>query len=160
MSDWKVLLLLLLVVVVVGGGGGVSVLGFYYYYCYYYSYSCSYPYPYSYAYSSDSSTPVPSSQSATLVVPVADDAAYSITVVYKYSSQDAHGTDRLVLIGYAFHWLFKHALATQAVSDLRLCLRLFFSEASTYVHVNLPWGNLSPLSTSMQRSAVKTEAHT
>ena len=31
----------------------------------------------------------------------------------------------------AFHWLFKHALATQAASDLRLCLRLFFSQAST-----------------------------
>ena len=28
------------------------------------------------------------------------------------------------------------------------------------VHVNLPWGNLSPLSPSMQRSAVKPEAHT
>ena len=26
-------------------------------------------------------------------------------------------------------------------------------------HVNLPWGNLSPLSPSMQRSAFKTEAH-
>ena len=39
----------------------------------------------------------------TLVVPVAHDIAYSITVVYSYSSQDAHGTDRLVLIWYAFH---------------------------------------------------------
>ena len=67
----------------------------------------------------------------TLVVPVANDIAYSITVVYRYSSQDARGTDRPVLIWYAFHWLFKHALATQAASDLRLCLRLFFSQAST-----------------------------
>ena len=72
---------------------------------------------------------LPSSRSTTLVVPVANDTAYSITVVYKYSSQDAHGTDQPVLIGYAFHWLFKHALATQAVSEL--CLRLFFSQAST-----------------------------
>ena len=86
--------------------------------------------------------------------------AYSITIVYRYSSQDAHGTDWPVLIWYAVHWLFKHALATQAASDLRLCLRLFFSQASTYVHVNLRWGNHSPLSPSMQRSAVKTKAHT
>ena len=53
---------------------------------------------------------------------------------------------------YAFHWLFKHALATQAASDLRLwssSLRL-----PPGVHVNLPWPNLSPLSPSMQRSAV------
>ena len=60
-----------------------------------------------------SSTPLllysflPSSRSTTLVVPVANDTAYSITVVYKYSSQDAHGTDQPVLIGYAFHWLFE-----------------------------------------------------
>jgi hypothetical protein len=93
-------------------------------------YSYSYPY-------SDSSTPLllysflPSFTSTTLVVPVANDIAYSITVVYSYSSQDAHGTDRLVLIWYAFHWLFKHALATQAALDLRRCLRLFFSQAST-----------------------------
>ena len=50
---------------------------------------------------------LPSSRSTTLVVPVANDTAYSITVVYKYSSQDAHGTDQPVLIGYAFHWLFE-----------------------------------------------------
>ena len=74
---------------------------------------------------------LPSSPNTSLVVPVANDIAYSITFVYRYSSQDAHGTDRPVLIWYAFHWLFKHALATQAVSDLRLCLRLFFSQAST-----------------------------
>ena len=46
---------------------------------------------------------LPSSPRTTLVVPVAHDIAYSITVVYSYSSQDAHGTDRLVLIWYAFH---------------------------------------------------------
>ena len=34
----------------------------------------------------------------TLVVPVANDIAYSITVVYRYSSQDAQGTDRPVLM--------------------------------------------------------------
>ena len=49
-------------------------------------------------------------------MPVANDIAYSITVVYRYSSQGAQGTDRPVLIWYAFHWLFKHALATQAAS--------------------------------------------
>ena len=44
----------------------------------------------------DPSTPLllysflPSSPSTTLVVPVANDIAYSITVVYRYSSQDAH----------------------------------------------------------------------
>ena len=71
------------------------------------------------------------STSTSLVVPVANDIAYSITVVYSYSSQDAHGTDRLVLIWYAIHWWFKHALGTQAASDLRLCLRPFLSRAST-----------------------------
>ena len=76
-----------------------------------------------------SSTLSPLSPSTTLIVPVANDIAYSITIVYSYSSQDAHFTDRLVLILYAFHWWFKHALATQAASDLRLCLRLF-SQAS------------------------------
>ena len=97
-----------------------------------------------------SSTPLllpPSSPSTTLVVPVANDIAYSITVVYSYSSQDAHGTDRLVLIWYAFHWWFKHALATQAASDLRLCLRLFFSQASTSRARQPPLGqSLSPVS--------------
>ena len=68
------------------------------------------------------------SPNSTLVVPVANGIAYSIIVVYRYSSQDAHDTDRPVLIWYAFHWVFKHALATQAASDLRLCLRLFFSQ--------------------------------
>ena len=93
---------------------------------------------------------LPSSPSTTLVVPVANDITYSITVFYRYSSLEAHGTDLPVLIWYAFHWLFKRALATQAASDLRLCLRLFFSQASTY----------SPLSPSMQRSAVKPDSHT
>ena len=67
----------------------------------------SMPGAYSDAYSdSDSSTPLllPPFFPTTLVVPVANDIAYSITVVYSYSSQDAHGTDRLVLIWYAFHW--------------------------------------------------------
>ena len=120
----------------------------YYYYYYHhhyhhhhhhhsYSYSCAYSDAYSNAYSDAYSTPLllysflPSSPSTTLVVPVANDTAYNTTVLYRYSSQDAHDTDRPVLIWYAFHWLFKHALATQAVSDLRLCLRLFFSQAST-----------------------------
>ena len=67
-----------------------------------------------------------------MVVPV----AYSIIVVYRYSSQDAHGTDRPVLIWYAFHWLFKHARAA-------LSSPLFFRLPPS-VHVNLPWGNLSP----------------
>ena len=76
-------------------------------------------------------TPTPTPTPLPLVVPETNDTAYSITVIYRYSSQDAHGTDRPVLIWYVFHWLFKHALATQAASDLRLCLGLFFSQAST-----------------------------
>ena len=45
------------------------------------------------------------------------------------------------------HWLFKHALATQAASDLRLCLRLFFSQASTQRARQPPLGqSLSPIS--------------
>ena len=88
-------------------------------YDYSYSHSCSYSHSYPDAHF-DASTPLcsflPSSPSTTLVVPVANYIAYSITVVYRYSSQDA--------------WLFKHALATQAAPDLRLCLRLI-SQAST-----------------------------
>ena len=111
-----------------------------YYYHYYYSYSDAYS-------DSDSSTPLllpPVFPRYYLVVPVAN---YSVTVVYSYSSQDAHSTDRLVLIWYAFHWWFKHALVTQAASDLRLCLRLFFSQASTQHARQPPLGqSLSPLS--------------
>ena len=126
--------------------------GYYDYYDYYdhhhhfYSYTYAYFYGYSDAYS-DSSTPtllllysfLPSSTSTTLVVPVANDIAYSISVAYRYSSQGAHGTDRPVH-GSVF-----------VSSSLRL---------RPSVEVNLPWGNLSTLSPSMQRSAVKPEAHT
>ena len=117
--------------------------GYYdYYYDYYdhhrhhhhhfYSYTYAYSYGYSDAYS-DSSTPtplllysfLPSSTSTTLVVPVANDIAYSISVAYRYSSQGAHGTDRPVH-GSVF-----------VSSSLRL---------PPSVEVNLPWGNLSPVS--------------
>ena len=68
-----------------------------------------------------------------LVVPVANDIA--CLQHYRRLQLLVTGrtlcTDRLVLIWYAFHWWFKRALATQAASDLRLCLRLFFSQAST-----------------------------
>ena len=72
--------------------------------------------------------------------------AYSIAVVYRYSSQDAHGT---VLIdqyscGMRSTGVFKHAL---------LLLKLLLIYGSVFVssslrlppsvHVNLPWGNLS-----------------
>ena len=79
-------------------------------------------------------------------MPVANGIAYSITVVYTYSFVTGR-TRRLVLIWYVFHWLFKHALATQAASDLRLCLPLFFSQASTLRARQPPLGqSLSPLS--------------
>ena len=81
-----------------------------------------------------------------------------------------------VLIWYTINRLLQPALATQAASDLRLCLRLFFffflfflfssllllSQASTSrVHLPLEQSlSASTLSPSMQRSAVKPKAHT
>ena len=116
---------------------------------------------YSDAYS-DSSTPLllpPFFPKYYTVVPVANDIAYNITVVYRYSSQEAHGTDRPVL-----------GMRSIGCSSAHLLLKLLLIYGSVFVssslrlppsvHVNLPWGNLCPLPLSMQRSAVKPEAHT
>ena len=102
---------------------------------------------------------LPSSPSTTLVVPVAKDIVYSITVVYRCSSQDAHGIDPPILIWYTFHLLFKHAFAIQAASDLQLCLRLFFSQASTQRARQPPLGqSLSRLSPVSVHAAVCCQA--
>ena len=88
----------------------------------------------------------------------------------RHSSQDAHGTKLIDQYSFGMRSIgcSKQALATQAASDLRLCLRLFFFLFFCFslrlpprVHINFPWGNLSPLpvSPSMQRPAVKPEAH-
>ena len=77
-------------------------------------------------------------------MPVANNIAYSITVVYRYSSQNAHGTDRPVLICYAFP-LFVQALSSS----------LPLSGFPPSMHVNLLCGHLS-----MGRRACRTELNT
>ena len=47
------------------------------------------------------------------------------------------------------------ALATQAASDLYGAVFVSSLRLPPSVHVNLPWGNLSPVSLSMQRSATQ-----
>ena len=77
-----------------------------------------------------------------------------------------------VLVSVLGLHLFLCSLAVRSIgcSSTHLLLKLLLIYGSVFVssslklppsvHVNLPWGNLSPLSPCMQRSAVKTEAHT
>ena len=103
---------------------------------------------------------LPSSSSTELVVPVANDTAYTITVVYRYSSWDARGTKlidqyssvmRSIGCCSSRHLLLKLLLIYGSVfvssSSSSSCSLLFcFSlRVPASVHINFPWGNLSPL---------------
>ena len=78
-------------------------------------------------------------------------------VIYRYSSQDTHGDQ----CSFGMHSL--------GCSSTHLLLKLLLIYGSVFVSssLRLPpssleaiiWGNISPLSPPMQRSAVKTEAH-
>ena len=117
--------------------------------------------------------------SAKLVVPVANDTAYNIAVVYRYSSQDAHGTNLIDQCSFGMrsigcssrHVLLKLLLIYGSVfvssssSSSYSLLFCFSLRLPPSVRINFPWGNLSllppcTLSPSMQRSAVKPKVHT
>ena len=152
-------------------------LPYYYYYCYYYYYhhdhrhhhhhhyhNHHHSYPYSYSYSdSDSSTP--------LLLPPFFPKNYTGSAGsswQQYLRLRATGTrhrTRTVLIDqYSF------GMRSIGCSSTHLLLKLLLIYGSVFVssslrlppsvHVSLSWGNLFPLSPSMQRSAVKPEAHT
>ena len=93
-------------------------------------------------------------------MPVANDTAYSITVVYRYSSWDAHGTKlidqyssvmRSIGCCSSRHLLLKLLLIYGSVfvssssSSSYSLLFCFSLRVPPSVHINFPWGNLSPL---------------
>ena len=104
----------------------------------------------------------PSSPSAKLVVPVANDTAYNIAVVYRYSSQDAHGTKLIdqcsfgmrslgcssrhvllkLLLIYGSVFVSSSSSSSSSSYSLLFCFSLRLPPS---VRINFPWGNLSPL---------------
>ena len=78
------------------------------------------------------------------------------------STGTRHRTHTVLVDQYSF------GMRSSGCSSTRLLLKLLLIYGSVFVssslrlpprvQVNLPWGNLSPLSPSMQRSAVKPEA--
>ena len=102
---------------------------------------------------------LPTSPSTKLVVPVANDTAYSITVVYRSSSQDAHSTKLIDQYSFGMrsigcsnrHLLLKLLLIYGSVfvssssSSSYSLLFCFSLRLPPSVHINFPWGNLSPL---------------
>ena len=103
-----------------------------------------------------------SSPNTKLVVPVANDTAYSITVVYRYSSQDAHGTKLIDQYSFCMrsigcssrHLLLKLLLiygsvfvssSSSSSSSSYSLLFCFSLRLPPSVHITFPWGNLSPL---------------
>ena len=78
------------------------------------------------------------------------------------STGTRHRTHTVLIDQYSF------GMRSSGCSSTRLLLKLLLIYGSVFVssslrlpprvQVNLPWGNLSPLSPSMQRSAVKPEA--
>ena len=133
----------------------------YYYHYYYHSYSYSYAYSDAY---SDSSIP--------LLLPPFFPTYYTGSAGSSWHCLQHYRRLQLLVTGRTRYWSTRtHLVCVPLVVPARTCYSscFWFTALSSSLllsgfHVACTstslWGNLSPLSPSMQRSAVKTEAHT